>query len=310
MQQHFIDIHHLRSTYGPFLLYSEYFALYNLSRSLLDESLRWRPDRYTPPGFKSFTMPESEFQNDTFVRTDTPAPARPAEAGLSDGGGRLEQLSRSKVARTLSRRAAWPVPDARRALQEAGLLESDGISDTALVRMLEPAGVVALYTYSDYVLMNKAVSHPTVELALATQVRPLSTALLERREARDADIVYLAGNLHDQRKPGGVRFSTAGARDAFTHLVVRGIRAPREVRTVGARLAERMQARVEAGGGGRSWMGAHLRRGDFVEIAWSPERDAEAHFDRLLEQLEVGRAALAEHAASDRQDSVPREGDP
>ncbi|GAA5860426.1 hypothetical protein JCM3774_000415 [Rhodotorula dairenensis] len=312
--EHFIDIPHLRSTYGPFLLYSEYFALYNLSASLLDESLRWRPDRYTPPGFKSVTMPESEFQNDTFARTDRPAPARTdPEVGFDSagGGGRLEQLSRSKVADALSARPAWSLLDARQALQKAEVLESDGISDAALVRMLEPVGVVALHTYSDYVLMNKALSHPTVELALATRVRALSTAL-EADPYREADIVYLAGNLHDQRKPGGCWFSTADARDQFTQTVVRGIRAPREIRTVGARLAERMQARTTSAGGGRqrSWMAAHLRRGDFVEIAWSPARDPRVHFDKLVAELEVGRAALAEHAPSDRLDSVSRQGDP
>ncbi|GAA5979011.1 hypothetical protein JCM10908_002772 [Rhodotorula pacifica] len=319
--EHFLDVPHLRRTYGPLLLYSEFLALYNLSNSLFDESLRWRPDRYTPAGLKSATLPDTLFQNDTFTRIDKPPPPR-SDAEIGFSGGRLEQLSRSKVEKTLSARPVWNVRAARDALQKEGVLESDGISDPALVRMLEPVGVVPLYTYSDYVLMNKALSHPTIELALASKVQALSTTL-EAKPYKDADIVYLAGNLHDQRKPGGVRFSTSEARDDFTNTIVRGLRAPREIRQVGERIAERMKARVVAAAaaeGGNSkqkqekkkqlWMAAHLRRGDFVEIAWSPEKDAEAHFDRLLEALREGRETLAARVGKEVREFVPQEGDP
>lgn len=320
--QHFLDIPHLRKTYGPLLLYSEYFALYNLSSSLLDESLRWRPDRYTPPGLKSVTIPDPVFQNDSFVRIDTPPTLANEPVGFS--GGRLEQLPRSKVAKLFSARqpGAWTLTAARAALQKDGILESDGISDAALVRMLEPAGVLPLYTYDDSVLMNKAVARPVVELALKSKLQPFTTLLDETNSTYSkADIVYLAGNLHDQRKPGGVRFSTAAARDDFTRMVVRGIRAPREIRQVGERLAKRMQDRVARAGDDKKqkskqqqppplWMAAHLRRGDFVEIAWSPDKNATVHFDKVLEALREGREALARHVASDLQDQVPRDGDP
>ncbi|KWU45804.1 hypothetical protein RHOSPDRAFT_6890, partial [Rhodotorula sp. JG-1b] len=317
--QHFLDIPHLRKTYGPLLLYSEYFALYNLSSSLLDESLRWRPDRYTPPGLESVTIPDSVFQNDSFVRIDTPPPSsrsadeEPGLVGFS--GGRLEQLPRSKVAKLFSTRpaAAWTLAAARAALQKDGILESDGISDAALVRMLQPAGVLPLYTYDDSVLMNKAVARPVVELALKSNVQPF-TALLDSVSPQ-ADIVYLAGNLHDQRKPGGLRFSTAAARNNFTRTVVKGFRPPREIRQVGERLARRMQDRVARAGDKKPkqqplWMAAHLRRGDFVEIAWSPDKNATVHFDKVLEALREGRNALAAHVASDLQEQVPRDGDP
>lgn len=313
--QHFLDIPHLRKTYGPLLLYSEYFALYNLSSSLMDESLRWRPDRYTPPGLESVTIPDSVFQNDSFVRIDTPPPSRSAaDESVGFSGGRLEQLPRSKVAKLFSTRPAWTLPAARSALQRDGILESDGISDAALVRMLEPAGVLPLYTYDDSVLMNKAVARPVVELALKSNIQPFTTTLLESDSSK-ADIVYLSGNLHDQRKPGGVWFSTAAARDDFTRTVVRGIRAPREIRQVGERLAARMQDRVAGKPKPRRkqqplWMAAHLRRGDFVEIEWSPDKNATVHFDKVLEALREGRKALAGHVASDLQEQVPREGDP
>lgn len=138
--------------------------------------------------------------------------------------------------------------------------------------------------------MNKALARPTVELAMPSRVSPLTTTL-SSDPYTDASIVYLAGNLHDQRKAGGLRFTTFSARDNFVELVLRGIRAPPRIREVGQRLAKRMTERVN----GRRWVAAHLRRGDFVNIAWSPAKDALVHFDKTKKALDRGVGVLKEH---------------
>lgn len=138
--------------------------------------------------------------------------------------------------------------------------------------------------------MNKALARPSTELALRINVHPLTDTLASPPYS-NASIVYLAGNLHDQRKPGGLHFASPAARQDFVDLVVRGVRAPPGVRALGARLAERMGARVE----GRRWVAAHLRRGDFVGIAWSPAKDAEVHFDKTRAALQQGVEELGRH---------------
>ncbi|GJN87885.1 hypothetical protein Rhopal_000840-T1 [Rhodotorula paludigena] len=268
------------------LALSEFMDLYNIDPALYDESLRWNTTNYAPAGLTTAVMPEGFFQNRTFTRVDRPPPSTPRYA-LSTSES-TEGLSTTLVNQTLEARPAWTLQAAREALDKQGAAPS--ADDAALVRRLEELGVVPLYTFSDEVLMNKALARPTVELAMPARISPLTTTLSSHPYA-DASIVYLAGNLHDQRKAGGLRFTTFSARDDFVDMVLRGIRAPPRIREVGQRLAKRMAERVN----GRRWVAAHLRRGDFVNIAWSPAKDALVHFDKTKKALDRGVGVLQEH---------------
>lgn len=296
--QNFLDIPHLRQTYGPLLTYTEYLHLYSIPPSLYDESLRWNVTNYTPEGFTTATMSEQVFQDRTFVRVDRPPRVRSKDEIVADlpsvagDGGDVPRLGPEAVMLALGAKPAWSLRAARDALRSRG---ADGVAedDERFLWQLEEAGAVPLWTYSDEVLMNKAMARPSTEVALLSSIRPLSTALSSAPYS-NASIVYLSGNLHDQRKPGGVYFTSAHSRDAYTALVLSSIRAPRRIRKLGARLADKMGARVE----GRRWVAAHLRRGDFVNIAWAPERDPVAHFERTREALERGKDVLREHFGS------------
>ncbi|GAA5844978.1 hypothetical protein JCM9279_000069 [Rhodotorula babjevae] len=294
--QLFLDIPHLRRTFGPLLTYREFMALYGIDPSLYDESLRWNATDYTPQGYSTATLPDNLFQNRTFVRVDLP-PAPLADAAPADH--LPAGLDAAVVELALGSRAAWTLQQARDALRKRGV-KVDG-DDDGLVRLLAGLGVVPLYTFSDEVLMNKALARPSIELALRTKVHPL-TDTLASPPFDAASIVYLAGNLHDQRKPGGLYFTSPAACQDYVDLVVRGVRAPAGIRSLGARLAERMGARVE----GRRWVAAHLRRGDFVGIAWSPAKDAEVHFDKTRAALQKGVEGLEAHFY----ERLPRRDDP
>lgn len=113
--------------------------------------------------------------------------------------------------------------------------------------------------------MSKALALPVVDLVQRNRIRTL-TGQLGGEPFGSASIVYLPGDLHDQRKPGGLRFTSAEARKGFVDMVLKGVRPPRRYTALGEVLAGRMSEKV----GGRRWVGAHMRRGDFLGIDWSP----------------------------------------
>lgn len=44
--------------------------------------------------------------------------------------------------------------------------------------------------------------------------------------------------------------------------------------------------------GGRMWMAAHMRRGDFTVIGWVMENTIESHLERIRDRLDRGRHIL------------------
>jgi hypothetical protein len=46
--------------------------------------------------------------------------------------------------------------------------------------------------------------------------------------------------------------------------------------------------------GGRGWMSAHMRRGDFALIGWAMEKGLEDHLKRVKDRLSKGRSKLQE----------------
>lgn len=279
--QNFLDLPHLRRTYGPFLTFSEFFDLYQLPPSSYDETQVWNASAYTPEGLTTATLPQDVFQNRTFVRIDEALRPFTLAETIKDVDG----LNASSVEKALASKTAWTLPKAKEALRKAGAQVGE-LGEGELLAKLAALGVVSLHTFDDEcvvlssphslippvadlssrrVLMNKAAARPSIEVALRSKVQSFTTTLSAAPYA-DASIVYLQGDLHDQRKPGGVYFTTAEARDGFIEMVLKGIRAPSTVREVGAILSQRMSTKVN----GRRWVAAHLRRGDFVSIAWSP----------------------------------------
>ncbi|KAI9450389.1 hypothetical protein BJY52DRAFT_179566 [Lactarius psammicola] len=106
----------------------------------------------------------------------------------------------------------------------------------------------------------------------------------------DADVVVLAGETHLGTKPGAMRFTEEQGRNRYASTVVHSLIPPQKVFDLAEVLSSRMRSRTE----GRLWMGAHMRRGDFIRIGWAMETSPEAHVRRVKERLQSGRFLLAD----------------
>jgi len=73
------------------------------------------------------------------------------------------------------------------------------------------------------------------------------------------------GNIHNGFPPGQMIWTSLEGRQEFEKLVRTAIRPPEWYHHVAARLEKKMRARC----GGRSWVGAHMRRGDFLAFEWA-----------------------------------------
>ncbi|KAK4052037.1 Cell division control protein 7 [Microbotryomycetes sp. JL201] len=293
--EHFVDLSHLRSTYGPVLTLSEFFTLYDLDESLVEPTGAWNETTYNPEGLRTavFSRDEFEFEID-FVRTDRP---------LKDSNyyplPEVEGLKMSVVQEARGWRHIWSLDKAVAVLTKLGIkLPTD---ERQLVAAMDKVAQGPLYTFSDDVLMSKALVLPTIDSVQRSRIRSLSSQL-GNEPFVSADIVYLPGDLHDQRKPGGLRFSTQEAREGFVKMILESVRAPVKYEKLGEMLADRMSKKVD----GRRWLGSHMRRGDFLGISWSPEATYKGHLERTKRALAKGADEMDQREA----DRLPEPDDP
>ncbi|THH17349.1 hypothetical protein EW146_g3462 [Bondarzewia mesenterica] len=177
--------------------------------------------------------------------------------------------------------------EVRRAFQtEGSIWRWDVSTDEKLERLLQENGWEVLYTFqgaynTDY---SKTVVDPIRQVVSRSTLR----GFVEEYGDHDEDVVLLAGELHLGRKPGALRFTTTTARDDFARTVLYHLRPTDNVLDLARRLDGRMTKLTE----GRRWMGAHMRRGDFVRLGWAMDISVEAHVDRVKQRLDAGREML------------------
>jgi len=92
------------------------------------------------------------------------------------------------------------------------------------------------------------------------QVAPHSAVrgLLEEFGDADEEVMLLAGEVHLNRKPGSMRFTSRKALDNYMRLCLHDLRYIEKLQVVAQRAGQRMTEKVQ----GRMWMAAQMRRGD------------------------------------------------
>ncbi|KAH9065732.1 hypothetical protein EDB87DRAFT_1592884, partial [Lactarius vividus] len=166
--------------------------------------------------------------------------------------------------------------------------EADLDDDSAIEELLNAHGWEVLHTFQG----AKGMDFAKTVVNHLTEVAPRSSIRGFRDDYYDvnADVVLLAGETHLYRKPGSMRFTGALARNRYANTVVHSLIPPQKVFDLAEVLASRMRLLTED----RLWMGAHMRRGDFIRLGWATKLDPEAHVQRVKERLLAGRSILAD----------------
>ncbi|KAH9954442.1 hypothetical protein BC827DRAFT_1143894 [Russula dissimulans] len=164
--------------------------------------------------------------------------------------------------------------------------EVDLDNDEAVEDVLKANGWEVLHTFLGQGGRDlaKTVVQPIKEVVPRSTIRGFKEDFYHA----DVDVVVLSGETHLFRKPGAMRFTEVSGRAKYASMTVHDVRFPQNVFA----LADVLAARIRAKNGGRLWMGAHMRRGDFITENWLTASSAKAHVERVKEHLKIGRDVL------------------
>ncbi|KAG2032417.1 hypothetical protein BDR03DRAFT_903722 [Suillus americanus] len=165
-------------------------------------------------------------------------------------------------------------------------LETESSSTGGIASALEENGWEVLYTYGG-ACGSDATKDVVVPIRQAAP-RSLLRGLYQDFGFIEQDVLLLRGEVHSGRKPGALKFTTLESRERYTQTVLYDFRLTDNV----IDLADQLSSRMIEKAGGRMWMGAHMRRGDFATLKWAMEPSFEAHLARVKRHLRDGRDIL------------------
>ncbi|EJT97464.1 hypothetical protein DACRYDRAFT_119543 [Dacryopinax primogenitus] len=270
---------------------SQFLALQGLSPSLERADGQFDTS-YLLPGVGLLSIPNEEYDPASFLRLDRLPPQTEEERNES----LREELDRMRSGTHL---LAWnSVQDVvNRVLSLSPA--PDPSSDETLIRIVQPYDLIPVYSYhlraSD---LSKRLTAPYKAFVRRREARGWVEDYSLPGEEGEGEVVWLQGEVHNQRRPGSMWFHASEARDAYARLVLYTMRFPPSVDVVADRLAERMLTRT----GGRMWMAAHMRRGDFTTFSWTQTPALEQHLQRIQNSLSRGRALLTSLSTTRWQD--------
>ncbi|KAF8321692.1 hypothetical protein DL93DRAFT_2051444, partial [Clavulina sp. PMI_390] len=182
-------------------------------------------------------------------RVPNPAPGSPEANALFSVRRTVESDSWGTMA----------IEDVRNAFVRLAIAPwGEGSREADIEEFLGRYGLIPVYTYEGRINQNlqKSIAHRATRVVQSASMNGLVDDLRNRTE----DVLLVTGELHDQRRPGFLFFTSPTARDDFTSTVLHGLTHIDSISLLADALAERMREL----NGGRMWMAAHWRRGDFL----------------------------------------------
>ncbi|KIY68498.1 hypothetical protein CYLTODRAFT_421532 [Cylindrobasidium torrendii FP15055 ss-10] len=276
-----LNITHLRTRH-PVITVAEFLELHNQSTDLEHTDGYWgrydynsRPNRFTGKTPSYTVLEPDDYQRERKVRVD-----RIPQDWLDQHTGNLHATANATL---------WERLDEDKGFMDWDRVEEAlGSKDVAeLEERLERARWHTLHTYSMIIGMdmNKAAVSPV------RRVAPLSALVGLENDVggRTEDILHIAGALlHEHHNAGGMDFTSREALDRSGTVALFDMQRRSEV----MRLADKLVQRMYEVTGGRLWMAAHIRRGDFIRYGWVMEQTPEEHIARVKRHLAIGRSVV------------------
>ncbi|KAG0148787.1 hypothetical protein CROQUDRAFT_721453 [Cronartium quercuum f. sp. fusiforme G11] len=178
-----------------------------------------------------------------------------------------------------------------------------------LERCIASRGYRTAYGYTLDGWWMKAPAGPTKYFRKVENLRGWWDDLHSHNET----ILHIEGELHNGYPPASMLWTTLEGRQNYEKLVRSAIKPPEMYERIATKLEKRMRAKC----GGRSWRAAHMRRGDFVQVEWTI-RNITTHFTRLMAAADDSISLLESnpnllmpaHTAYDTSLELPKLGDP
>ncbi|KAF8340001.1 uncharacterized protein EI90DRAFT_2907527 [Cantharellus anzutake] len=275
-----LDLNRLRH-FHPVVTVAEYLQLHDLDLSKELPNGRWGRTEYLqkPDHPSLFIIPNKDFDHGKYgdlVRVDKlppPPPGGPSEPTditkilleeLKASGRHTINIDGAKSVLEFQNSKAWG-------------------TEAELENILEREGWLVLYTFEGPEA-QKTVVFPVKQFAR----RELARGLVDDYDKETAHVLLLDSETHDRRPAGDLRFTTESARKNFANLILQGVKPLPSIFKAAERVAERM---LEVNGG-RMWVAAHMRRGDFLRWGFQLEYSIRKHLERIKNNIQRGREVL------------------
>ncbi|PBK95438.1 hypothetical protein ARMGADRAFT_926365 [Armillaria gallica] len=275
-----INITHLREGH-PVITVSDYLRLHSINPTAEASNGQWQRDRYHASDVKNiFTgkTPElyviqNEWYDQEIVRVDK-IPEEIKARKREDEAYRVHATFKGDLPENVA--LDWD-----RTQEILNIWD-----DRELEKVMVENGWEVLHTFKPVkgIELSKAVTEPMKQFAPRSAIRGFRDDFSGRKE----EVLLLSGPLHHHRKPGGMRFTTRPALNEYLHVVLHDIRHIDAVLSLADLMVQRLYDLV----GGRLWMAAHMRRGDFIRYNFVMENTPERHIDRVKQHLTNGRRLI------------------
>ncbi|KAH9473069.1 hypothetical protein Pst134EA_000149 [Puccinia striiformis f. sp. tritici] len=276
-----LDVDHIISTWGHAIKLPDFHKLTNPDPGFYSIGVydgKWNTDFNLDLSYRK--MPNSMFTNFSLSMVDKlPSPIKPLidrskpiqenSALITQCESTLKILESSIPKRDLdhqSKRTAipdvrlpnWDESEIRGSYMVGKLAENDNL---LLESCFASNGFRSAYGYGMLGWWMKAPYEPIKNIKRLQNMR----GWWDELHKFDEQILHIEGELHNGFPPGQMMWTSKEGRLEFERLVRSSMRPPQWYHNVAARLEKRMRARC----GGRSWVGAHMRRGDFLAFEWA-----------------------------------------
>jgi len=315
-----LDLDHLRETH-PVVTMSEYLKLHDISPGVEQGDGQWSDDAYH---VRSRLISNSWWDPPGVIRVDVQR--TPLILNESKPGYIHAFEVRESVKATLEGMMEIQEPDLQQQtvlewvpVQKALLSMEIGVRDDDETELfLRAAGFDVLHTFqgSRGAEFGKSVAIPITQVVRTSEVR----GAVDDFGSWADEVIHLEGEMHDNRKPGFLRFTNIANFQYFTQTVLHDMRSPPHLAALAVQVGERMRRRAD----GRLWRAAHFRRGDFIKMGWASS-NIRRHIDLVKKKLSLASEKWREIRSNETanlnipktrwnptmfEGEIPRDGDP